>query len=241
MATSVNDTGLMDELVEGFEAEDPDVGAIKPISGGSGQLFELARKGEVDVIISHEPAGEAQLLEDGDGIDRREFMHNQFVIVGPEDDPAGIASVDSPTEAFRLVAEAGAAFVSRGDSSGTNVRELAIWDVAGLDPQGESWYQESGAGQGQSLLVAAEKGAYTLVDSGTWAVLRERTGLAEYIVDPDALNQYSVTRVNPERHDVSEEGALAFADFLTSPAAQEVIRDFGREEHGEPLFVPDAD
>lgn len=238
VATSVRDTGLIDELVDEFEVQGADVGAVKPIGAGSGQLLELARRGEVDLIITHDPEGEARLLEDGDGIDRREVMYNTFLLVGPEDDPADVAGSASPQEAFQRIAEAEATFVSRGDRSGTNIRELAIWERDGMDPEGRSWYQESGAGQGQSLLVASDKGAYTLVDSGTWAVLADRTGLVVFVEDTEVPNVYSVIRVDPKLHDVNADGAIAFADFLTSSAARDVIAEFGREERGGALFVP---
>jgi tungstate transport system substrate-binding protein len=237
VATSVRDTGLIDELVREFKRENPDIGGIKPVGVGSGQLVELARRGEVDVIISHWPGGEAQLIAEDNAIDRRPIMHNSFVLVGPEDDSAGIASVLSMEEAFSLIEEEEALFISRGDGSGTHVRELAIWEEAGIEPGG-SWYQESGASQGASLLVASDKGAYTLVDSGTWTVLDERTELTILTEDREVPNLYSVMRVNPEKHTVNDEAALAFADFLTSPAGQAVIREFGREEYGESLFVP---
>jgi tungstate transport system substrate-binding protein len=237
VATSVRDTGLIDELVEEFKGENPDVGAVKPVGAGSGQLVELARRGEVDVIISHWPGGEAQLIAEDYAIDRRPVMHNSFVLVGPAEDPAGIAEVVSMKDAFSLIEEEEALFISRGDGSGTHVREVAIWEQAGVEPGG-SWYQESGAGQGASLLVASDKGAYTLVDGGTWTVLNDRTELSLLIVDSQVPNLYSVLRVSPEKHAVNEEAALAFADFLASPAGQAVIRDFAREEYGESLFVP---
>jgi len=236
--TSVRDTGLLDELVQEFKERNPDVGTVKPVGAGSGQLVELARRGEVDVIISHWPEGEAQLIAEDQAIDRRPFMYNFFVVVGPSDDPAGVRSAASPGDAFSLIAEEEALFISRGDGSGTNVRELAIWEEAGIDPTGRSWYQESGAGQAASLLVASDKGAYTLVDGATWTVLEERAELTLYVVDSEVPNLYSAMRVNPDRHAVNEEAALAFADFLTSPAGQVVIEEFGRQQYDQPLFVP---
>lgn len=238
VSTSVRDTGLLDELVEEFKRQRPDPAAtIKPVATGSGQLIELARRGEVDILITHFPEAEAKLIADGDGIDQRELMHNFFVLVGPPDDPVGVRAAASLPAAFRLIADAEARFVSRGDNSGTHVRELALWRQAGIDPVGEPWYQESGAGQGQSLLVASDKGAYTLVDSGTFVVFQERLELEPYVSDEEP-NQYSIIRVNPDKHDVNEAAALAFAEFLTSPAAQRIIAEFGREKYGEPLFVP---
>jgi tungstate transport system substrate-binding protein len=238
VSTSVRDTGLLDELVDEFKRQRPDPAAtVKPVATGSGQLIELARRGEVDILITHLPEAEAKLIADGDGIDRRRLMHNFFVLVGPPDDPVGVRSTASLPEAFRLIAGAEATFVSRGDNSGTHLRELALWRQAGIDPVGESWYQESGAGQGQSLLVASDKGAYTLVDSGTFVAFRERLELEPYVSDEEP-NRYSIIRVNPDKHDVNEAAALAFAEFLTSPAAQRIIAEFGREKYGEPLFVP---
>ena len=238
VSTSVRDRGLLDELVDEFKRQRPDLAAtVKPVATGSGQLIELARRGEVDIIITHIPEAEAKLIADGDGIDRRRLMHNFFVLVGPPDDSVGVRSTVSLPEAFRLIADTGAAFVSRGDNSGTHLRELALWRRAGIDPAGESWYQESGAGQGQSLLVASDKGAYTLVDSGTFVAFRKRLELKPYVSDEEP-NQYSVIRVNPDKHNVNETAALAFAEFLTSPAAQRIIAEFGQERYGQPLFVP---
>jgi tungstate transport system substrate-binding protein len=236
--TSVRDTGLLDELVQEFKQRNPDAGTVKPVAAGSGQLVELARRGEVDVIISHWPEGEAQLIAEDQAIDRRPFMYNFFVVVGPSDDPAGVRAAASPLEAFGLIAEEEALFISRGDGSGTNMRELAIWEEAGIDPTSRSWYQESGAGQAASLLVASDKGAYTLVDGATWTVLEERAELTLYVSDSEVPNLYSVLPVNPDKHDVNEEAALAFADFLTSPAGQAVIEEFGRQEYDQPLFTP---
>ncbi len=240
VTTSVQDTGLLDVLTEAFREERGyDVAAVTPIIAGSGQILELARRGEIDAVITHSPDAEAQLIADGDGVDRREVMHNLFVLVGPPDDPAGVGSAVVVADGLKRIAAAEMTFVSRGDNSGTHIRELALWGQAGIDPAGESWYQESGAGQGQSLLVASDKGAYTLVDSSTFAVFRERLELElkSYAFDEEP-NQYSVIRVNPEKHNVNEPAGLAFAEFLTSPAAQRIIAEFGREEYGQPLFTP---
>ena len=237
VTTSVHDTGLLDVLTEAFREESGyDVAAVIPIIAGSGQILELARRGELDAVITHSPQAEAQLIMDGDGIDRREIMQNRFVLVGPPDDPAGVRSVATASEALERIAAVERTFISRGDNSGTHIRELALWGRAGIDPVGQSWYQESGAGQGQSLLVASDKGAYTLVDSSTFTVFQERPALEPYVFDDDP-NQYSIIRVSPEKHDVNEAAALAFADFLTSPIAQRIIAEFGRERYEEPLFV----
>ena len=166
-------------------------------------------------------------------------MHNFFALVGPPDDPAGARSALTLSEALKRIAATEKTFISRGDNSGTHLRELALWRQAGIDPVGQSWYQESGAGQGQSLLIASDKAAYTLVDSSTFDVFQDRLELEPYAFDEEP-NQYSVIRVNPDKHDVNEAAALAFAEFLTSPAGQRIIAEFGRERYGQPLFTPNG-
>ena len=236
--TSIQDTGLLDVLTEAFREESGyDVTAVTPIIAGSGQILELARRGEVDAVITHSPQAEAKLIADGDGVDRREIMHNLFVLVGPPDDPAGVGSAGAIAEALKRISAAERRFISRGDKSGTHLRELALWQKAGIDPVGESWYQESGAGQGQSLLVASDRAAYTLVDGSTFMVFQERLELEVYAFD-EQPNRYSIIRVNPDKHNVNGAAALAFAEFLTSAAAQRIIADYGLEEYGQPLFVP---
>ena len=236
--TSIQDTGLLDVLTEAFREESGnDVAGVAPIVAGSGQILDLARRGEVDAVITHSPQGEAKLIADGDGVDRRALMHNFFILVGPPDDPAGARSALTLAVALKRIAAAEKMFLGRGDNSGTHLRELALWRQAGIEPVGQSWYQESGAGQGQSLLIASDKAAYTLVDSSTFVVLQERLELEPYVFDEEP-NRYSVIRVNPEKHSINEAAALAFTEFLTSPAAQRIIAEFGRERYGRPLFIP---
>ncbi|MEE8345806.1 MAG: substrate-binding domain-containing protein, partial [Dehalococcoidia bacterium] len=238
--TSIQDTDLLDVLTEAFRDESGyDVATVTPIVAGSGQILDLARRGEVDAVITHSPQAEGQLIADGDGVDRREIMQNFFVLVGPPDDPAGVRSALSTAEAFKRIAAADSMFISRGDNSGTHVRELSHWRQAGIDPTGLSWYQESGAGQGQSLLLTSDRAAYTLVDSSTFTVFQDRLDLEPLVLDEEP-NQYSIIRVNPEKHSVNETAALAFAEYLTSPAAQRIIAEFGSERYGEPLFIPNA-
>ncbi|MCH7718615.1 MAG: substrate-binding domain-containing protein [Chloroflexi bacterium] len=239
--TSLQDTGLLDELVSAFEKESGyDISGVTPLVAGSGQVLALARRGEIDVLITHSPAAEEEFLAEGHGIDRRPLMENLFIIAGPADDRAAVGAALTPAEAFRRIAEGSYAFVSRGDGSGTHARELAIWQEAGIDPRGQRWYQESATGQGQNLLFASDKGAYTLVDSATFAVFGDRTDLVPHVFEGEmARNRYSVIRVNPENHsDLNVEAALAFADFVTSPQGQLIIQEFGREEYGESLFIP---
>jgi tungstate transport system substrate-binding protein len=233
--TSVQDTGLLDELVSAFEdATDYD---LKPVVGGSGQTLETARRGEFDVILTHSPADEDEFIADGEGLDKRIVMRNLFLIAGPEDDPAGVAAAGTLSEAFELIAAGEHRFISRGDNSGTHRREVSIWEDVGVQREGQSWYEESSTGQGQNLLVAADKGAYTLVDSSTFTVFRERVGLQPLLTDTDDPNVYSVMRISTDKHpEVNSAAAIAFADFLTSAAGQCLIAEFGAEEYHEALF-----
>jgi tungstate transport system substrate-binding protein len=234
--TSVHDPGLLDEIVREFEAvTDYDV---KPIVGGSGQILEMARQGEFDLIMTHSPADEDRFIADGSGLEKRPLMRNFFIVAGPEGDPAGVGSATSLSDAFQRIAGAGHAFISRGDNSGTHRREQSVWGQLGIQPDGEPWYQVSSAGQGQSLLLAADQDGYTLADSSTFAAFQERTGLAALYTDSEEPNIYSVIRINPEKHDVNASGAIAFAEFIISPAGQCLIGGFGVEEYGEPLFEP---
>ncbi|RPJ22244.1 MAG: tungsten ABC transporter substrate-binding protein, partial [Chloroflexi bacterium] len=174
--------------------------------------------------------------------DRRLVMHNDFVIVGPPSDPARIRG-ENPVEAFRKIFASGATFISRGDDSGTHVKELALWQDANLDPAGAGWYLETGQGQGATLSIAFEKDGYALTDRGTFLAYKSNVDL-EILVegDPFLLNVYHVITVNPEKWpSVNFEGARAFADFITSTAGQEIIGGFGLEKYSEPLFFPDAD
>jgi tungstate transport system substrate-binding protein len=233
--TSVQDSGLLDEVIQAFEAETNY--EVTPVVGGSGQIMETARKGEFDVIITHSPVDEERFITDGEGVDRRPFMENYYLLAGPPADPAAVAVTATLTKAFSRLASREAEFLSRGDNSGTHVRELAIWEEAGVDPVGESWYRESAVGQGQNLLVASEKGAYTLVDSSTFVAFRDKVELREYVVDRQEPNVYSAIRVNPEKHaGVNSAAAIAFVDFLRSLAGQCLIDEFGRTEYGESLF-----
>ena len=235
--TSVQDSGLLDELVRAFEdVSDYDV---KPIVGGSGQTLETARRGEFDVILTHSPADEDKFLADGEGIDKRIIMRNFFLIAGPEDDLAGVKGAATLSEAFQRIASEEHRFVSRGDNSGTHRREVSIWEEVGVQPVGQSWYEESSTGQGQNLLVAAEKAAYTLADSSTFTVFKERVDLQPLLTDMDKPNVYSVIRISTDKHpDANSAGAIAWVEFLTSAAGQCLIADFGVEEYGESLFEP---
>jgi tungstate transport system substrate-binding protein len=237
--TSTQDSGLLDELVPAFETQYDY--KVKVIAVGSGQALALGEAGEADVLLVHSPKAEEEFMSAGNGEDRLLVMHNDFVIVGPSSDPAGIGRADSAAAALALVAGKEAAFFSRGDESGTHSKELSLWEKANAAPGG-TWYQETGQGMGATLGVASEKQGYTLTDRGTYLALRDDLDLAVLYEGDSALNNiYHVIVVNPEKHgEVNAEAARAFAAFITSPETQNLIREFGVEKYGEPLFAPDA-
>lgn len=238
--TSTQDTGLLDVLVPLFEIK---TGlTVKTIAVGSGQAMAMGKRGDADVLLVHSPDDEKTFVEEGFGLRRRIVMHNDFVVVGPAEDEARVKGAASAAEAFKAIAAAGAFFVSRGDDSGTHRKENKLWGGAGTDPEGKPWYLETGSGMGQTLQVASEKGAYTLTDRGTFLAL-EATLHLDILVEgePGLFNVYHVIEVNPQKLPlVNVDGARAFADFILSPEAQDVIRTFGTEKFGMALFYPDA-
>ncbi len=237
--TSTQDSGLLDVLVPAFEKESGF--HVKTLAVGSGEALRLGQEGEADVVLAHSPKAEEEFVAGGYGIERQLVMHNDFIIVGPPDDPARIQGLSSASDALARIASSESIFLSRGDKSGTNTKELDLWKKAGIAPSG-SWYQETGQGMGATLVVAGEKGGYTLSDRGTYLAQRANLHM-NLLVEGDAqlFNVYHVIVVNPDKHSgVNGEGARAFAAFLTSSATQDVIRNFGRDKYGEPLFVPDA-
>lgn len=238
--TSTQDSGLLDVLIPAFEKETDY--KVKTIAVGSGAAIKLGEEGEADVILAHSPKAEEEFVAAGFGIERQIVMHNDFIIVGPPDDPARIAGMESAADALKRIAESESLFVSRGDESGTHTKELSLWEKAGIDPAGKSWYQETGQGMGATLTVANEKNGYTLSDRGTYLSQGDNLELVLALEgDPGLFNTYHVMVVNPERHsDVNVEGARAFAQFITRSDTQDIIRNFGVEKFGEPLFVPDA-
>lgn len=239
--TSTQDTGLLDALLPVFEKETGY--KVKTIAVGTGQALKMGQEGAADVLLVHAPDSEKPLVEDGTAINRRLVMHNDFIVVGPSDDPAGIKGSADTAEAFTKIAESGSLFVSRGDDSGTHKKELSIWKKANIDPSGNTWYQETGAGMGQTLNVAAEKKGYCLTDRGTYLALKDTLGLDILLEgDPVLLNIYHVMQVNPEKFDkVNAEGAQAFSDFLLSDEGQKMIAEFGVDKYGQPLFYADGD
>ncbi len=238
--TSTQDSGLLDVLLPVFQKNTGYF--VKTIAVGSGQAMTMGQKGEADVLLVHSPAAEKSFMEGGFGVDRRLVMHNDFVILGPSSDPAGIRGLKSSTEAFKKIAEGKGVFMSRGDKSGTNSAELAIWKTAGVAPEGNKWYQQTGLGMGQTLSVSSEKAAYTLADRGTYLSMKKNLQLTILVEgDRGLLNVYHVIGVNPEKWPkVNAAGAKAFADFIVDPATQKTIGVYGVERYGAPLFFPDA-
>ncbi len=237
--TSTQDSGLLDEWVPMFEEEYPYT--VKVIAVGSGAAMEMGRNGECDVMLVHSPAEEEKMVAEGYAIDRRAVMHNDYIVVGPASDPAGVKKAASATEAFAAIANSRSKFISRADESGTHVKEKKIWGEAGIEPQGE-WYVESGKGMGDTLRIASEEEAYTLADRGTYLSMKDDLDL-EVLSEGDPLlfNNYHVMNVNPEKWpDVNYEGAKAFNDFCVSARAQEFLNEFGVDKYGEQLFYPDA-
>ena len=236
--TSTQDSGLLDVLVPMFEQATGY--SVKTISVGTGQALALAARGEADVTLAHAPALEKKYVEEGKMLNRRLVMYNDFILIGPAEDPARIKGLQA-AEALRRIATAEARFVSRGDKSGTHLLEQALWKQAGVEPKG-SWYIESGQGMGQTLGIANDRRAYTLTDRGTYLAFQKRVDLAVLVEkDRPLLNIYSVMEVNPANGPrVNAAAGKAFADFMLSPAAQGVIRTFGVDKFGQPLFVPVA-
>ena len=237
--TSTQDSGLLDVLVPLFEKRTGY--SVKTVSVGTGQALALSARGEADVTLAHAPELEKKYVSEGALQNRRLVMYNDFLIVGPPDDPAKARTTSRAAEAMKLIAASGARFVSRGDNSGTHTLEKSLWKLAGIDPKG-AWYIESGQGMGATLTIANDRNGYTLTDRATYLAFAKRLQLRPVIdVDRALLNIYSVMEVNPANGPrVNAAGGRAFADFMVSPEAQAVIRTFGVEKYGQPLFVPIA-
>ena len=238
--TSTQDSGLLDVLIPVFEKKTGYF--VKTIAVGSGQAMAMGQKGEADVLLVHSPDAEKKFMAEGDGVNRLIVMHNDFIVVGPPADPAAVQGAKSTVEAFKMIAAAGSLFVSRGDNSGTHAKEKGIWKAAGINPEGQKFYQQTGLGMGQTLNVAAEKRGYTLADRGTWLALKKNLGM-EILKegDPILLNVYHVIQVNPAKWSkVNADGAKVFSDFMVSADAQGIVRTFGVEKFGGALFFPDA-
>lgn len=236
--TSTQDSGLLDEIVPPFEKE---TGIeVKVIAVGTGAALKMAARGDADAVLVHAPEAERPLVESGELVEGRRVMHNDFLLVGPADDPARAAKAATLVEALAAIAETGT-FVSRGDESGTHRMEMSLWKVAGVDPARVT-REETGQGMGATLHVADQKGAYTLVDRGTWLALRKRLALQPISEGDSRLrNVYSVHVVSPAKHPAANAAAARrFVEHLVAPETQRAIGAFGAARHGAPLFVPDA-
>ena len=241
--TSTYDSGLLDAILPVFEQESGIT--VEVVAVGTGQALALGEQGDADVLLVHARAREDAFMEAGDGTRREDVMYNDFVIVGPEDDPAGITGMESAADALTAIAAAEATFVSRGDDSGTHTKELSIWESAGIEPSGD-WYQAIGQGMGATLTFANEEQAYTLSDRATYlARTLEDDGFELKILvegDPILFNPYGVMAVNPDKNDlINAEGANTFIDWIISVPTQELIAEFGVDKFGSPLFTPDSE
>lgn len=238
--TSTQDSGLLDELLPVFRKKTGYF--VKTIAVGSGQAMAMGRKGEADMLLVHSPDAEKEFVADGFGVNRRVVMHNDFVIVGPTNDPAGVRGCNSAAAAMQRIVGTKSLFMSRGDNSGTHALEKKLWKEAGLNPDGIATCQQTGQGMGQTLGIASEKGAYTLADRGTWLALRKRLDLAVLCEgQASLLNVYHVIEVSAGKWPkVNKAGARALADFMVSEEAQNIISKFGTDKFGSPLFTPDA-
>lgn len=246
--TSTQDTGLLDVLIPLFEQKTGY--KVKTIAVGTGQALAMGERGDADVMLVHAPEAEMELVKKGAAINRMLVMHNDFVVVGPPEDPAGIRKAKSAAEAFKLIAQKQALFISRGDDSGTHKKELQIWKQAGVENPEGKWYQSTGQGMGATLDIASEKGGYTLTDRGTYLAKKDDLRLKILVEGAkELLNIYHVMQTNPEYVEktnpnaarmINYEGAKAFVDFMVSEEAQKIIGEFGKDKFGQPLFFPDA-
>jgi tungstate transport system substrate-binding protein len=239
--TSLNDSGLFEDVVLPAYAEiAPDV-TVKVVAVGSGEAIAMAERGEADVLTVHSPAAEQEFMDAGYGTMRLQFAYNYFIIVGPASDPAGVAETATAAESLAAIAESGSAFVSRGDESGTHSKELAIWESAGIEPSGD-WYLSTGQGMGETLRIASEKQGYTLTDTGTYLAQRDTLDLVPLSPESDDLrNTYSVILIDQNLHTaVNAAAAERLAQYLVSEEGQNAIAAYGEEEFGQPLFRPYA-
>ncbi|HUU23406.1 MAG TPA: substrate-binding domain-containing protein [Phycisphaerae bacterium] len=235
--TSTFDSGLLNALLPEFTRG---TGIrVEVISHGTDAAIALARQGRADILMTHARSEENALVMEGYGVNRVELMHNDFLLLGPLSDPAAVAGTGDIVTGLKRIHEIGALFLSRGDRSGTHLRELSLWRLAGITPDGPQ-YLQTGKGMGATLEQADKQGAYVLSDRGTWLSLRERLRLMPVIEgDQRLLNVYSVTLINPlKQPGVDFPGAMALLEFLVSPEGQEIIREYGKSEFGQPLFVP---
>src|SRR4030043_1333837 len=239
--TSTENSGLFGYILPTFEKK---TGIkVQVVARGTGAAIEMGKRGDADVVFVHAKEQELKAVEEGYFVNRHDVMYNDFVIIGPTNDPAKTKGIKTASEAFRKIAESGNLFVSRGDNSGTNMKELSIWKITGMDPKSQKWYFEGGQGMEKTQRIANEKRAYTLTDRGTWLATREKDKLEMVIVlegDPVLFNQYGVMAVNPEKQkNVKNKEAMEFINWLISKEGQEAIGSF-KDKLGNQLFIPNA-
>ncbi|VAW32392.1 Tungstate ABC transporter, substrate-binding protein [hydrothermal vent metagenome] len=245
--TSTYDSGLLDAILPDFEEKYN--ARVDVVAVGTGQAIALGEAGDADVILVHARTREDQFVAEGHALFRADVMVNDFVIVGPANDPAAIRDATLATDALRAIAKTESPFVSRGDDSGTHIRERSLWEVAGLDPEGMSWYNSVGQGMGATLIFANEINAYTLTDRGTFLSIQDNLPNLQLLVkgrnlaendDPTMLNEYGVLPINPEKGGINEELAAAFITWITSPETQATLGNYGVDKFDQPLFYPNA-
>ncbi|MCH6267592.1 substrate-binding domain-containing protein [Neobacillus citreus] len=234
--TSTQDSGLLDVIIPMFEKENNV--KVKTIAVGTGQALEMGTKGEADALLVHAPAAEKAVVDAGDAINYKRVMYNDFVLVGPKENPADVSGQDIKA-AFKKIADTKGVFISRGDDSGTHKKELSIWQADTIKPEGE-WYVSTGQGMGQTLQVAAEKKGYVLTDRATWLAQEKNLDTLKIVVEggQDLMNIYHVMQVNPEKHNmVNSKDGEKFVKFMVDKKTQEVIENFGKKEYGQSLFI----
>ncbi len=239
--TSTQDSGLFEHILPVFEKR---TGIkVDVVAVGTGAAIEIGKRGDADVAFVHARELELEAVKDGYFVNRHDVMYNDFVIIGPTNDPAAIKGTKSATEAFKKIREGGYLFVSRGDRSGTHTKELSLWKKTGIEPKGQKWYLEVGQGMAITQRIANEKRAYTLTDRGTWLAAKDRERLEMIIVlegDPLLFNQYGVMAVNPQKHKhIKYKEAMGFINWLISKEGQHTIASF-KDKHGNQLFMPNA-
>jgi tungstate transport system substrate-binding protein len=239
--TSTQNSGLFDYLLPIFEKK---TGIrVDVVAVGTGASIEIGKRGDADVVFVHAKEQELKAVEEGFFVNRHDVMYNDFVIIGPTNDPAKIKGMKSATDAFKKIVESGSSFVSRGDKSGTNTKELSIWKKANIQPAGQKWYLEVGQGMEKTQRIADEKRAYTLTDRGTWLATKDKDKLDMIVVlegDPVLFNQYGVMAVNPEKaKTVKYKEAMEFVNWIVSKEGQDAVAAF-KDKNGNPLFIPNA-
>jgi len=239
--TSTQDSGLLDFLLPEFKK---DTGiTVKVVAKGTGAAIEMGKNGDADCLLVHAKAQEEQFVKDGFGVERFDVCYNDFMIVGPENDPAKLKdnAPNDPVKAFKLISDTKSVFISRGDESGTHTKEKALWKSAGIEPKGD-WYVSAGTGMGAVLQMADEKGAYTLTDRATYLSYKDKINLSIVTEKNESLyNQYGVIAVNPDKFDtIKKEEAAEFVKWILSEKAQKLIGEFGKDKYGESLFIPNA-